>query len=106
MLAHIFIGGRTKGSKGNKPGILEEFLIAKEKGHPIFLLGGFGGETEVIVNHITGVCQGDADLDGLALENLQNGITDTDKQNILLHSSNITEIIPIILQALNELANE
>lgn len=80
--------------------------MAKEKSHPIFLLGGFGGETEVIVNHITGLCQGDADLDGLTLENLQNGITDTDKQNILLHSSNITEIIPIILQALNELANE
>lgn len=31
LLAHIFIGGRTKGSKGIKPGILEEFLIAKEK---------------------------------------------------------------------------
>ena len=106
LLAHIFIGGRTKGSKGIKPGILEEFLIAKEKGHPIFLLGGFGGETEVIVNHITGVCQGDADLDGLTLENLQNGISDTDKQNILLHSSNITEIVPIILRALNKLANE
>lgn len=106
LLAHIFIGGRTKGAKGNKPGILEEFLIAKEKGHPIFLLGGFGGETEVIVNHIAGACQGNADLDGLTLESLQNGITGTDKQNTLLHSSNITEIVPIILQALNKLANE
>ncbi len=45
LLAHVFIGGRTKGSKGRKPGILEEFLLAKEKGHPVFLLGGFGGET-------------------------------------------------------------
>lgn len=106
LLAHIFIGGRIKGSKGNKPGILEEFLLAKEKEHPIFLLGGFGGETEVIVKHVTDECIGNADLDSLTLEDLHNGITETNKQNVLLHSSNITEIIPIILDALNKLANE
>ena len=104
-MAHIFIGGKTTGFKGHKPGLLEEFLIAKGKEHPIFLLGGFGGETEIMVNHITGISHGNADLEGVTLDDLHNGITELNKQNVLLHSSNITEIIPVILQALNNLAN-
>lgn len=105
LLAHIFIGGKTTGFRGNKPGLLEEFLIAKGKGHPIFLLGGFGGETEIIVNQITGISHGNADLEGVTWDDLHTGIAELNKQNVLLHSSNITEIIPVILQALKNLAN-
>lgn len=105
LLAHLFIGGKTTGSKGCKPGILEEFLIAKEHHHPIFLLGGFGGETEIIAKHISGENQTLADLEGLNFGDLNNGIDDENIQRNILTSTNITEIIPHILQALNKLTH-
>lgn len=105
LLAHLFIGGKTTGSKGSKPGILEEFLIAKKQHHPIFLLGGFGGETEIIAKHIFGENHTLADLEGLGLGDLNNGIDDESIQRNILTSTNITEIIPHILQALNKLAH-
>lgn len=52
--ARIFIGGRTKGFKGKCPGILEEFLIALEYNHPIYLVGAFGGITKEIVDGLNG----------------------------------------------------
>jgi len=105
LLAHLFIGGKTTGSKGSKPGILEEFLIAKNQHHPIFLLGGFGGETEIIAKHISGENHTLADLEGLDFGDLNNGIDDESIQRNILTSTNITEIIPHILQALNKLAH-
>lgn len=105
LLAHLFIGGKTTGSKGSKPGILEEFLIAKKQHHPIFLLGGFGGETEIIAKHIFGENHTLADLEGLGFGDLNNGIDDESIQRNILTSTNITEIIPHILQALNKLAH-
>lgn len=106
LLAHLFIGGKTTGSKGSKPGILEEFLMAKNQHHPIFLLGGFGGESEIIAKHISGENHTLADLEGLNFGDLNNGIDDESIQRIILASTNITEIIPHILQALNKLAHE
>ncbi len=41
--ARICSGGRKTGYKGKMPGVLEEIVIAIEKGCPIYLLGGFGG---------------------------------------------------------------
>lgn len=105
LLAHLFIGGKTTGSKGSKPGILEEFLIAKKQHHPIFLLGGFGGETEIIAKHISGENHTLNDLEGLNFGDLNNGIDDESIQRNILASTNITEIIPHILQALNKLAH-
>jgi len=52
--AHIFIGGRTKGFKGKCPGILEEFLLALQQKHPIYLVGAFGGITKDIIDSLTG----------------------------------------------------
>lgn len=52
--AHIFIGGRTKGFKGKCPGILEEFLLAHQQKHPIYLVGAFGGVTKDIIDSLTG----------------------------------------------------
>lgn len=105
LLAHIFIGGKKSDFKGDKPGILEEFLIAKEKGHPIFLLGGFGGETELIANHVFGCIGTIQELNGITKEDLHDGITDESERTILSQSTNIVEIIPILLKALNNLAN-
>lgn len=47
--ARIFIGGKTKGYNGKYPGIFEEFLIAMQKKHPVYLVGAFGGATREII---------------------------------------------------------
>lgn len=52
--ARIFIGGRTKGFKGKCSGILEEFLIAHNQKHPIYLIGTFGGITQDIIDVLNG----------------------------------------------------
>ena len=52
--ARIFIGGRSTGYKGKYPGILEEFRIAMEFNHPIYLVGAFGGVTKDIVEALHG----------------------------------------------------
>ena len=41
--ARVIIGGRVTGYSGSKPGILQETLLALEKKHAVFPLGGFGG---------------------------------------------------------------
>lgn len=48
----IFAGGKCEGYLGKMPGVLEEFIIAKEKEKPIYLLGGFGGITHKITDSI------------------------------------------------------
>lgn len=52
--ARIFIGGRTKGFKGKCAGILEEFFIALENNHPVYLVGSFGGVTKDIIDALNG----------------------------------------------------
>lgn len=52
--ARIFIGGRTKGFKGKCPGVLEEFFIAIEHNHPVYLVGAFGGITRDIIEALKG----------------------------------------------------
>ena len=41
----IFLGGRRAGFQGNMPGLVEEAIMALERGQPIYLAGGFGGAT-------------------------------------------------------------
>lgn len=41
--ARIIAGGPVAGFKGDFPGIAEEARIALNEGHPLFILGGFGG---------------------------------------------------------------
>jgi hypothetical protein len=43
VTARITIGGRVTGYGGSKPGVLQEALLALEKNHSVFTLGGFGG---------------------------------------------------------------
>lgn len=52
--ARIFIGGRTKGFKGKCAGVLEEFFIAIEHNHPVYLVGAFGGITRDIIEALKG----------------------------------------------------
>ena len=53
--ARIFVGGKTKGFKGQCPGVLEEFLIAIKYDHPIYLVGAFGGVTKDIIDALNGL---------------------------------------------------
>src|SRR5262249_39167547 len=41
--ARILLSGRTEGSSGRMPGIIEEAMIAIALHQPIYVLGGFGG---------------------------------------------------------------
>lgn len=105
LLARIFIGGKTVSSYGSKPGILEEFEIALKHNRPIFLIGGFGGETKRIIDHINKVPGREiAELKELKFKDLNNGVTDTGEIDALCNSTNILDIIPIVLKALNNLA--
>lgn len=61
----ICAGGRKTGYKGIMPGVLEEILIAIEKGLPVFLLGGFGGVTSSICKLIQNP---DIELEDLTLD--------------------------------------
>ena len=45
----ILVGGRINNFKGCMPGILEEFITAIRQKHNVYLLGGYGGMSEIIV---------------------------------------------------------
>ena len=50
----IVLGGRTEHSIGKINGILEEVYIAMQNNTPLYLIGGFGGMTEEIINILLG----------------------------------------------------
>lgn len=133
IAARIFIGGREKNFTGQMAGLLEEFRIAWEEQHPIFLIGGFGGISKMLAEHIENgtynaaeFCEAarqDAGYDavmeyyrnqgqaidynfinGLTYASLRNGLTEEDNRT-LFHSVNLFEIIPIILKGINRIIN-
>lgn len=132
--ARVVLGGGTFGFKGKCAGIVEEFIEAKKRHHPIYLLGGFGGVTKVIVDILQ---KGDSadflyeqaqressylefmkyynsqyvddqiDYRAIAstvLENgiagLNNGLT-VEENQILFVSTNVMEIVALVLKGLN-----
>ena len=133
LAARIFIGGREKNFTGQMAGLLEEFRIAWDEQHPIFLIGGFGGVSRMLAEQIengaynaTAFCNAarqdagyDAVMDyyhnhgqdidynfinGLTYASLRNGLTDDDNRT-LFHSVNLFEIIPIILRGIDGIVN-
>lgn len=54
--ALIVLGGKTTGYHGVCPGTLEEFLLAVQKGIPVYVIGGFGGMAAVIVQILQNKC--------------------------------------------------
>lgn len=128
--ARIILGGRLTGFKGKYAGIIEEFLIASQKNHPIYLIGGFGGAAKAIVDIRKGK---DVDLLKFAEETpsytgfltyyndnnsdkidyssikeqitnytFNNGLT-PEENDILFHTTNILEIVSLILKGLNNI---
>lgn len=129
--ARIILGGRTQGFKGYMPGLYEEAAKAASKEHPLFLLGGFGGAASRLVKLVQGKISpkelfeeclmnpaykdfvqylnkehGDFDYSSLDvlynnLPVLRNGLSE-DENNRLFVTTNITEIVALILKGLYE----
>lgn len=133
IAARIFIGGRGKNFTGQMAGLLEEFRIALEEQHPIFLIGGFGGISKKLAEKIENdsfhaddfleMARQDAGYDavkdyyqnnGLAIDynfinalnyaSLHNNLSEDDNKK-LFHSVNLFEIIPIVLRGINGIIN-
>jgi len=52
--ARVFMGGKVTGFSGKYPGILEEAHLALMEGKPLYLLGAFGGCTELVIKAVRG----------------------------------------------------
>ena len=114
--------------------VLEEFIIARRKGHPVYIVGGYGGCAQLLAEVCTGKKSADeffrialesssysALLDRYKsignpvdynevkeyaqIEKLQdNGLT-LDENRTLFNSVNIMEIVSLILKGLKMLYN-
>ena len=130
--ARIIVGGRTGGFKGKMAGLLEEFKIAKDTLHPIYLVGGFGGVSGLLCRSIKKeisskvfldeACKHDyyeslykyyvskgqpidySWIDGISVDDLNNGLTPEDNKR-LFTTTNIMEIVSLILQGLSNKLN-
>ena len=130
--ARIIVGGRAGGFKGRMAGLLEEFKIAKDSHHPIFLLGGFGGVSGMLSSAIRKVITSNAFIeeaykhdyyvsllkyyadkgspidytwiDNLTNDDLNNGLTIDDNDRLFV-STNIMEIVSLILKGLSNSLN-
>ena len=90
VVARIVMGGKTAGYKGKMPGIIEEANLSVQKGHPLYILGGFGGAARQIV-----------ELHPEITRNIRNGLSEEENQ-ILFASANVIEIIALILKGLKK----
>ena len=126
--ARIFIGGRLFGFQGRIAGVIEEFLIASEKEHPVYLIGGFGGATRAIVDiveekevdlkaeaekdssyapfadyyneHAEDRIDYDEIVERIRGASFNNGLTDIENR-CLFYSNDISRIVSLILIGLN-----
>lgn len=48
--ARVILGGRPSDFSGFMSGVIEEFIQSAMAGHPIYLLGGFGGAASIIIS--------------------------------------------------------
>lgn len=127
--ARIIVGGRTRGFKGKMAGLLEEFKIAKDNHHPIYLVGGFGGIAGMLCAAIRKeipsqafleeACKHDyyeslfkyyaskghpidySWIDNIMEGDLNNGLT-PDENKRLFSTTNIMEIVSLVLHGLSK----
>jgi hypothetical protein len=52
--ARVLLGGKVTAYAGRYPGLVEEVLLAKRSGKPIFLIGGFGGAAGAVIDALLG----------------------------------------------------
>lgn len=127
--ARILVGGKTVGFSGCMAGIVEEFLTAKNVGHPIYLVGGFGGAARLLSQAIEKTDSKVSEIlltkaltdtkyeslfefyqangqkidyswiDSLLISDLNNGLTNEENKR-LFHSVNVMEIVSLVLKGL------
>lgn len=130
--ARIIIGGRLSGFKGKYAGIIEEFMIAAQHEHPIYLIGGFGGAAKAIVDLLEGKkvdikklaeetpyysdfvsCYNSNNIDQIDYPSIEdfiknykfnNGLS-SEENEVLFRSTNILEIVSLVLRGLNNCFN-
>lgn len=109
--ARVVLGGRVIDFKGRMPGIAEEALAALQGGHPVFLLGGFGGCTRDIAEELKLLPPKTSPLawpsrdafGGFDPSNLNNGLTEEENRT-LARTAHIDEAVALILRGLLRLA--
>lgn len=125
--ALIIMGGKTSDYSGILPGIIEEFAYAVKQRKPIFIIGSMGGAAAIISECIQqrerledkikdidnalqeqlksrGYATATDILDGLGyitIDSLNNKLS-PEENEILFSSTNIIEVIALILKGLNE----
>lgn len=52
--ARVVVGGKTMGFSGFMPGVMEEFCMSVQVGHPVYIVGGFGGAAASLVSLLKG----------------------------------------------------
>lgn len=111
--AQVFLGGKSENYEGVMPGVLEEFYYALKKKNSIYILGGFGGVSEIIgkslfkdaksikflKEHLT-----DIGIDDLNLQSLNNGLNE-EENLILLETRNPNVIVLLLLKGLSKKRN-
>lgn len=100
--ARILVGGKMSGYSGSMPGIIEEFKIALNQEHPIYVVGGFGGASRYVADVLSGdkVAEGSFIwINGLNYKNLQNGLSQEQNKRLFV-SMNAMEIVSLILEGL------
>lgn len=100
--ARIVAGGKMSHYLGSMPGIIEEFKIAIEAGHPVYMVGGFGGASRYVANVLLGVTEVEdpfAWMKGLNISNLRNGLSEEENKRLFV-STNAMEIVSLILKGL------
>ena len=130
----ISAGGKLSCFKGKMAGILEEFTIARRMGHPVYIVGGYGGCAQLLSAVVEGKENVDefiriasesasykelfsyyksigSPIDYAEVENyaqmdklLDNGLSEEENCK-LFHSVNIMEIVSLILKGINNVIN-
>lgn len=130
--ARIILGGRVAGFKGYMPGLYEEAINAANSKHPIYLLGGFGGAAYRLIKLIKGETTSEEmfgeccsyssyqefvsylnskniEINLKALEVfannlaiLNNGLSEDENKRLFV-TTNVTEIIALVLKGLKSL---
>ncbi len=132
--ALIVMGGRTQGFKGKMPGIIQEVKIALSLKRPVYIVGSSGGCASILQKCILKSTSFDvaskmynidddlkitlqssredtegysflSDLHKAGIRQLNNGLGEEDNIR-LLSSTNVTEIVALILQGLTTKLNE
>lgn len=92
--ALVCIGGKLHRDDGQKPGVEEEFQIARGLGKPVYLLGGFGGKTFEIFQDLA---RSHTDLSN----ELRNGLSDAENRE-LGESNRVWHVVKIIARGIDQ----